>query len=154
MSLNETIAGLAQAALSNDSQFLVDVVVSSRPPQKVTIVVDGDAGLTIDDCAAVSRVLLKSLEEQKLVGDQFTLEVTTPGVDHPLRMRRQYVKNVGRNVRIQRKDKSVEVGRLMAVSNDTVTLEQEEKEGKTRIARMAEVPFSDIERTIVQVSFK
>lgn len=155
MNLNENIANLAKQALFNESQFLVDVVVSSKQgPQKVTVVLDGDRGITIDDCATVSRTLLKLLEEQGMAGDYFTLEVTTPGVDHPLKMKRQYVKNIGRSVKVQLNDKSVALGKLVAVDVDRITLEHEEKEGKTKTIKKTALPFSEIERAIVQVSFK
>ena len=65
MILKENIENWARQALLNESQFLVDVVVSSKQgPQKVTVMLDGDHGITIDDCATLSRKLLNVLEEQ------------------------------------------------------------------------------------------
>jgi ribosome maturation factor RimP len=155
MILKEKIENWARQALLNDSQFLVDVVVSSKQgPQKVTVILDGDHGITIDDCATVSRKLLGVLEEQGEIGDNFTLEVTTPGVDHPLKTKRQYVKNIGRAVKIQLTDKIVEQGKLAAVDEATLVLEREEKKGKVKEVKKIVVPFSEIERAIVQVSFK
>jgi ribosome maturation factor RimP len=155
MILKENIENWARQALSNDSQFLVDVVVSSKQgPHKVIVILDGDHGITIDDCASLSRRLLSVLEEQGIVGDNFTLEVTTPGVDHPLKMKRQYVKNIGRGMKIQLKDKTVELGKLVEVNDDTLALEQEEKNGKLKELKKIALPFSEIERAIVQVSFK
>jgi ribosome maturation factor RimP len=155
MILKENIENWARQALLNESQFLVDVVVSSKQgPQKVTVILDGDQGITIDDCATVSRKLQGVLEEQGDVGDNFTLEVTTPGVDHPLKMKRQYVKNVGRQLKVQLTDKMVEQGKLTAVDEATLVLEREEKNGKVKEVKKIVVPFSEIERAIVQVSFK
>ena len=155
MVLNETIANLALQALSDESQFLVDVRVSSKNgPQKITVVVDGDHGITIDDCAAVSRQLLKLLEAEPGMSESFTLEVTTPGLEHPLKLRRQYFRNVGREMKVQMNDKTVELGKLAAVSEVGIVLEREEKEGKIRALKKIELSFSEIERAIVQVSFK
>jgi ribosome maturation factor RimP len=155
MILKENIENWARQALLNESQFLVDVVVSSKQgPQKVTVMLDGDHGITIDDCAAISRKLLSVLEGQGDIGDNFTLEVTTPGVDHPLKMKRQYIRNIGRMVKVQRTDKTVEQGKLAAVNEDTLALEREEKNGKVKELRKIVVPFSEIERAIVQISFK
>jgi ribosome maturation factor RimP len=155
MILKENIENWARQALLNESQFLVDVVVSSKQgPQKVTVMLDGDHGITIDDCAAISRKLLSVLEDQGDIGDNFTLEVTTPGVDHPLKMKRQYIRNIGRMVKVQRTDKTVEQGKLAAVNEDTLALEREEKNGKVKELRKIVVPFSEIERAIVQISFK
>jgi len=155
MILKENIENWALRALSDESQFLVDVIVSSKQgPHKVTVILDGDHGITIDDCASVSRKLYPVLEEQGVIGDSFTLEVTTPGVDHPLKLKRQYVKNIGRLVKVQLTDKTVEQGKLAEVHEEALALEREEKNGKVKEVRKILVPFSEIERTIVQVSFK
>ncbi len=155
MFLNEKIANLAQQALLGENQFLLEVVISSKHgPKKVTVILDGDQGVTIDDCATVSRRLLKSLEEQSLMEEGFTLEVTTPGLDHPLKLKRQYVKNIGRALKVQLKDKQVESGKLVEVSEEAIALEQEIKEGKKTELKKTALPFSEIERAIVQVSFK
>ena len=133
MNLNENIENWALQALSDQSQFLVGVVVSSKHgPQKATVTLDGDRAITIDDCAAVSRKLLSILEAHGVVTDDLTLEVTTPGVDHPLKMKRQYVRNIGRNLKVQLNDKTVELGELLEVSEDSVTLGQEQKNGKVK----------------------
>src|SRR5882762_10032262 len=119
MILKENIENWARHALLDESQFLVDVVVSSKQgPQKVTVILDGDHGITIDDCASVSRKLLNVMEEQGDIGDNFTLEVTTPGVDHPLKMKRQYIKNMGRIVKLQLTDKTIEQGKLAEVGEE------------------------------------
>jgi len=155
MILKENIDNWARQALLDESQFLVDAVVSSKQgPSKVTVILDGDHGITIDDCASVSRRLLKIMEEQGSMAENLTLEVTTPGVDHPLKMKRQYVKNTGRVVKIQLKDKTVELGKLVEVNDDAVVLEREEKNGQGKELKKITVPFSEIERAIVQVSFK
>jgi len=155
MILKENIENWARQALSDESQFLVDLVVSSKQaPYKVTVILDGDRGITIDDCASVSRKLLGVLEEQGGIDDNFTLEVTTPGVDHPLKMKRQYVKNIGRVMKVQLIDKTVEVGKLVEVNEEFLSLEREEKIGKVKDLKKITLPFSEIERAIVQVSFK
>jgi ribosome maturation factor RimP len=154
MVLKEKIANLAQQALLNESQFLVDVIVSSKQgPGKVTVILDGDHGITIDDCASLSRKLLTAMEEQGLT-ENFTLEVTTPGLDHPLKLKRQYRKNIGREMKLQLKDKTVERGKLMEVNENEIALEQEIKEGKKKEVKRTALPFTEIEKAIVQVSFK
>ena len=156
MVLNENIANLARKALLGENQFLLDVVVSSKHgPKKVTVILDGDQGITIEDCAAVSRRLLQSLEEDGMLSEEgLTLEVTTPGLDHPLKMKRQYVKNIGRSLKVQLKDKSVENGKLVEVTEEGIGLELDVKVGQKSEKKKTEVPFSEIERAIVQVSFK
>jgi ribosome maturation factor RimP len=156
MILNEKIANLAQQALLGENQFLLETVVSSKHgPKKVTVIVDGDQGLTIDECAAISRRLLDLMEAEALLEeDGFTLEVTTPGVDRPLKLKREYSKNIGRSLRVQLKDKVVENGKLVEVSEESIALEQDAKDGKKNIKKVSVFPFSEIERAIVHVSFK
>lgn len=156
MFLNENIVNLAQKALLDERHFILDVVISAKSgPKKITVVLDGDQGITIEDCAHTSRRLSALLEESgAMEDDNFTLEVTTPGLDSPLKSKRQYVKNVGRGLKVQLKDKSIENGKLVEVSNDAIALEQEIKEGKKKELRKTELPFSEIERAVVQISFK
>ena len=154
MTLNEKIADLAKQALLTDSQFLLDVVSSRHAPRKITVVLDGDQGVTIDDCANVSRRLLPLLEQPGLLEDAFTLEVTTPGLDHPLKHKRQYRKNIGRRIKVQRKDKTIESGKLIDVQEEFIALEEAVKEGKRMTTKETSVPFADIEKATIQVSFK
>jgi ribosome maturation factor RimP len=156
MTLNEKIANLARQALLGDNQFLPEVMVSSKHgPKKVTVVLDGDTGVTIEDCASVSRRLLKMIEDEKLMEEEgFSLEVTTPGLDHPLKLKRQYVKNIGRALKVQLHDKRTEHGTLTGVTDETIVLQQDVREGKKTEKKQNSFPFSEIERAIVQVSFK
>lgn len=152
MEAAEEIRKIAEGKLKDSSQFIVDVIVSSkRKPQKVTVVVDGDAGISIDDCADISREISKALDESIVLADSYVLEVTTPGLDQPLRLHRQYQKNIGRKLRIKVSDKVVE-GKLVGVSESGVTLEQ--GDGKKIEKSVVELKFSEIDKSIVLVSFK
>ena len=148
----EEIRTIAEGKLKDSSQFIVDVIVSSkRKPQKVTVVVDGDAGISIDDCADISREVSKVLDESNVLTDSYVLEVTTPGLDQPLKLHRQYKKNIGRKVRTKVSDKVVE-GKLVAVSESGIAIEQ--GDGKKIEKSVVELKFSEIDKTIVLVSFK
>lgn len=134
---------------------MVNVSVSALSgPQKVTILLDGDQGVTIDDCAELSRSLTEVMEEQGLIGDNFTLEVSTPGVDKPLALKRQYARNTGRRLKIYRNDKSTLEGKLSEVREDSITVEVETGEGKKKEVNAVTIGFADIEKAVVQVSFK
>lgn len=148
----EEIRKIAEGKLKDSSQFIVDVIVSSkRKPQKVTVVVDGDGGISIDDCADISREVSKILDESSVLFDNYILEVTTPGLDQPLKLHRQYKKNIGRRLRIKVSDKIFE-GKLVAVSDSGVAIEQ--GGGKKIEASVVELKFSEIDKSIVLVSFK
>ena len=155
MDLGEKIRQLALRLLTNESQFVVGIAVSSlQGPQKVTVTVDGDNGVTIDDCATLSRALLASLEEQGLIGENFTLEVTTPGLDRPLKLKRQYFKNIGRGIKVHLTDKKIVEGKLCEVTEEHIPLEQEIGEGKKKELKKTAFFFPDIEKAFIQISFK
>lgn len=155
MTLEETIKSYAEKAITDSRQFLVDVVVSARKgPKKVLVIVDGDEGVSIDDCARVSRELSKVLDETEFGGDEsYTLEVSTPGLDQPLKLIRQYQKNVGRRLKVKLSDKTEE-GKLVDVTQEAVVLEKEIGSGKKKETTKIEINFSQIEKAFVLVSFK
>jgi len=137
-----------------DGQFLIDVVVTSRKgPKKVMIIADADQGFSIDDCAEMSRHLSKVLDERNLIEDNYMLEVTTPGVDFPLKLNRQYQKNIGRSLKIKLKEGVIE-GRLVQVTDNNITLEKESGSGKKKVISNEVVPFANIDKAFVLISFK
>lgn len=154
MELVENIRNLVESRLTDNSQFVVDVVVKGQKgPRKVLIVIDGDNGVTIDDCANLSRELSKALDDLQLIDESYTLEVSTPGLDQPLRLRRQYSKNVGRKVKVV-STQGIAEGKLISASDDKIVLELEIGQGKEKTIANKEIDFSDIEKTFVLVSFK
>jgi ribosome maturation factor RimP len=153
MDLVEEIKNSALDHLPSD-QFIVDVTVSSgKGPKKITVTIDGDNGVGIDDCALLSRVISTKLEELGLEEQIQNLEVTTPGLDKPLLIIRQYVKNIGRRVKIQWLDRSLE-GKLVAATQEAATLQVEEGKGKKKEITEVVIPYTEIKNTFVLVSFK
>lgn len=152
MEIRAKLADLAGECLKQ-GQFLVDVITSSKNLSKITVVVDGDQGVTIDDCGEISRLLSAKLDELDFGTGHYVLEVTTPGLDQPLKLKRQFVKNVGRSLKIQRRDKSQVTGRLAHADEDKIVLVQEIREGKTRREQELPVTFEEIEKAFVIVSF-
>jgi ribosome maturation factor RimP len=154
MGLEEQIKKVAEERLANDGQFIVDVIVSARKgPKKVLIIMDGDQGVNIDDCADLSRRVSQELEERTFFDEAYTLEVSTPGVDQPLKLKRQYVKNIGRKLKVKLPDK-IEEGRLEAVGEEEITLTKEIGSGKKKEQIRIDISFSQIEKAFVLVSFK
>lgn len=152
MDLKEKIKELTLASLASPAHFLVDVVVSKHKPMKFTVILDGDSGITIDDCANVSRAVNDSLES--LIEDQYFLEVSTPGLDHPLKLKRQFEKNKNRKLKVHKTDKSIVLGTLQQVSEEKILIDAEIKEGKKIETKAMEIPFAEIEKAFVTVSFK
>ncbi|MFZ2906881.1 MAG: ribosome maturation factor RimP [Cyclobacteriaceae bacterium] len=154
MELIEEIKKTTESLLKSNSHFVVDVVVSLRNnPKKVLVVLDGDQGITIDDCAEVSRLLSGQLDDTNLIDGAFMLEVSTPGLDQPLKTKRQYLKNVGRKVKVKTKNKTIE-GKLSAVQENTIEVLEQTGSGKKKEERAIEILFDEIEKTFVLVSFK
>ena len=152
MDLKEKIKELAIKCLLNPAHFLVEVAVSKHKPWKFTVVVDGDQGITIDDCANVSRLLNESLESE--VSDPYTLEVSTPGLDHPLKLTRQFRKNIGRGLKVIKQDKTSVNGELKDVTEEKIVVAVASGQGKKMELKNEEIPFLEIEKAFVTVSFK
>ena len=153
MELSEEIKKLTESNLADASHFVVDVSISKGNPKKVIVAVDGDKGISIDDCAEISRKLSQALDESNLIADAFILEVSTPGLDQPLKSNRQYVKNIGRNVRVRTQGKTVE-GKLVGVEDSEIRLLQITGTGKKKEEKELSISFKEIEKTLVLVSFK
>lgn len=150
----EEIRRLAGTCIGNESQFIVDVKLSSRKgPKKLLVIVDGDEGVSIDDCAAISRGLSKALDDAGMLEDQYLLEVSTPGVDQPLTLERQYRKHVGRRLKVTTGGVTHE-GLLESLNRDGIVLSGSSGKGKSAEAWRKEIPFSGIEKAFVLVSFK
>lgn len=143
----------------DETLFLVDVVVSSaKNSQKVLVHLDGDEGVNIDTCAEISRQLGNILEEEDLFSGSFTLEVSSPGLDLPLKLQRQYHKNIGRNIKVLTQDNMTRKGLLKEVTEAHIVIAEQPK-GKGAQKKKGDVkevliPFQEIKKTNVLASFK
>lgn len=154
MEIIEEIRRIITGILADSTQFLVDVIVKgTKGTQKVLVIIDGDKGVTIDDCANLSRELSKALDDARWLDESYTLEVSTPGLDQPLKLKRQYIKNIGRKIRVH-VQQHIEEGKLVEVMDDVIKIEQELGQGKQKEVKMTEISFSEIDKTFVLVSFK
>ena len=155
MDLVTQIRQLTEQQVHSTSHFVLDVRVNERlRPPRITVIVDGDNGITIDDCANMSRALGDSLHQQNILED-YNLEVTTPGIDQPLKLQRQYPKHIGRNLKIELKENETVRGKLEKVELDAITIEEEvSKKDKKAGKSIRRINFDQINKTFVQVSFK
>ena len=158
MDLSTTITEMAASLLKEPHLFLVDVVISgNRVQKKVVVIIDGDEGATIEDCAKLSRSLSAKLDEDEIIPEKYTLEVSTPGVDFPLKLKRQYKKHIGRGFKISLTDKSLVKGKLIGIGDEFIEVEFEEKKdkkSKKKDIKTMELPFDMIDKAFVQISFK
>lgn len=158
MDLITSITEMAASLLKEPHLFLVDVVISgNRVQKKVVVIIDGDEGATIEDCAKLSRALSAKLDEGEIIPEKYTLEVSTPGVDFPLKLKRQYKKHIGRGFKISLTDKSLIKGKLIGIGDEFIKVEFEEKtdkKNKKKEMKTMELPFDMIDKAFVQISFK
>jgi len=127
------------------SCFLVDVQIDKA--NKVVVFVDSDDQLTIDMCRKVSRHLENQIESNGWMPEKYTLDVSSPGIDNPLRLKRQYFKNIGRKATVHKSDGEQQTGRITEVTEDQLTLAVDKD--LTVI-----IDFNQIEKTFILVSFK
>ncbi|MCP4121316.1 MAG: ribosome assembly cofactor RimP [Bacteroidetes bacterium] len=151
--LKERIADKLGAYFENSEYFLVDI--KSTPQEKIMIFIDGIVNVTIEKCVEVSRMLEEFLEEEKLVGDKYTLEVSSPGMDQPFKVFRQYEKSIGKGLEVLKKDGIKLEGILREVNEDRISLlVEKKKKGKVIESNVAVVPFEEIKATKQLITFK
>lgn len=131
--------------------FLIELQIS--PSRKVTAFMDGDQGIDLDACKAISRFLEHKLDETDIMGAFYSLEVSSPGATQPLVMPRQYPKHKGRKLVVTLEDQSKIEGTLSEVGDDTLTLTLP-KTKTQKEAQTINIPFSGIVDARVVISFK
>jgi ribosome maturation factor RimP len=133
--IKRKIEDLAEPFLVSRGAFLVDVQVRiERGGKLVQLFVDTDKGITIEQCSEISRELLREFDAQRYLEGNYRLEVSSPGIDRPLKLLRQYSKNIGRSFRVkyssQDGQKTASV-KLLSVLDDVVTFQAENGEALT-----------------------
>jgi ribosome maturation factor RimP len=143
---------LAAVMEGQDDLFVVDVKI--KPTNNVKIFIDGDQGVSIDKCVKINRQLYKRIEEVAIwpEGD-FSLEVSSPGIGEPLKLMRQYKKNIGRIVEVVKVDESKLQGKLLSADDETISLEETKGKNKKKEVIVHTISFDQIKTTIVQVTF-
>ena len=154
MSLQEQVNELLKKALeNNDSIFLIDAKISDS--NKIVITLDGDQGVTLQDCINVSRAIEHNLNREE---HDFELEVTSAGLSSPLKFIRQYKKNIGKILEIETTNEKIEAT-LVKVTDDFIVLEwnvREQKKkgkGKETILKKIEIPYTEIRKAIVTIKY-
>lgn len=141
--------------LEYEDVFLVELKVNNT---KVEVFLDSDESVTFEKCRKISRKLEAELDEHQWLGEKYTLDVSSFGVGKPLKMTRQYLKNIGRDIEIKTGEKEKFKGELIDVDEEKVTIRFEEtiKEGnkKKKVDTTLEILRSEIKEAKIKVSFK
>ncbi|MEI5984209.1 MULTISPECIES: ribosome assembly cofactor RimP [Sphingobacterium] len=154
MQVEDRVIELVEEKIADrDDLFIVSVKFLKNGV--LEILLDGDQGISIDDCVKVSRHVGFHLEEENVIETAYRLEVSSPGIDSPLELPRQYQKNVGRNVKVKLADGNKREGKLVSVSDSAIVIEEKVKEkGKKAVDVQTELPLDQIKETKVLISFK
>ncbi|CAN2208424.1 ribosome maturation protein RimP [Candidatus Nanopelagicaceae bacterium] len=151
MALKDQISELITPALQKAGYFLEDVnLVSPGQHRIVTVIVDGETGLNLDQVTVASKLVSELLDEASFMGETpFTLEVTSPGIDRPLTLPRHFAKNVDRLLKVTKNDGVVITGRIRSNTQHDVTLEVTEKKEVKEVV----IALAEIKRAMVEIEF-
>ena len=149
--ITEKVYTLLEPLLEGTDIFIVNIKV--KPINNIKVYLDADSGFSIEKSSSVNRRLYALINEAELfpAGD-FSLEVSSPGVDEPLTQMRQYKKNVGRKVTVTDNEGVEKTGILKEVTDNYITLEIKPPKPKQAII-ITQIPFSTIKKTVVQIIF-
>ena len=143
---------VGQLLTETEDTFLVSVRI--KPTNNIKVFLDADSGLSIDKCVKINRAMYKIIEENGWYPDgNFSLEVSSPGIEEPLRMIRQYKKNIGRNVEVILNDDTHVEGKLVEANEELIQLEYTEGKNKKAIKVVKEIPFEQVKQTTVLIAF-
>ena len=156
--MEETITNLLDTFFASEEDFadcfVVDVNQSNK---RLEVFVDSDSGMTFGKCQRISRYLESYLDEEKPLGEEYILNVSSPGVDRPLKFYRQYLKNVGRTLEVTTTDGDTYTGQLKAATPTEVILEAKRRiqEGKRKKTVVEDITLATdaIKKSIVKISF-
>lgn len=153
--MRERVAQLLETALTeNQSLFLIDLNITED--NQIRVILDGDKGVTVEDCIAVSRQIEHNLDREEY---DFSLEVMSSGVSEPLTLPRQYKKNLGRTLKVKTKNEEKIEGELIAANEESCTLKWSAREpkpvgkGKITVEKEATLPYEDIMEAKVMITF-
>ena len=131
--------------------FLVETSV--KPTNNIKVFVDADQGAAIDQLSKINRALYKWVEENLFPNGDFSIEVSSPGLDEALKLDRQYLKNIGRMVDIVLKNGLKKEGKLISVSENEIVVEEEQGKRKKKEVIQHIILKEEIKTTKVQIKF-
>ena len=138
--------------LLTDDIFLVEIKI--KPINNIKIYLDADSGLGIEKCIKINRALYKIMEEMGIYPEgDFSLEVSSPGIEEPLKLYRQYVKNTGRGLEVTLNDASTQSGKLLSVTESEIIIEFTEGKNKKAVVKQSTITFTEIKEAVVLIKF-
>lgn len=154
MTFREKVLNSLEVALEDKpSIFLIDVSINDS--FKITVTIDGDNGVVLQDCIDLSRAVDNNLDREE---QDFSLEVASAGVSSPLKLLRQYKKNIGRTLKVKLATETIEA-ELADANDEFIILAWEAREpkkigkGKETVQKTREIPYTEIKEAIVTITF-
>lgn len=150
----QAVERMLESILASDpSYFIVEVRI--KPTNNIKVFLDGDNGISIEKCVFYNRILYKNIEDSGMFpGGDFSLEISSPGLDEPLKLLRQYRKNVGRKVEVLLKEGIKVDGKLAEVFDTHIIVEEIKGKNKKQEVIQHNFPFENIKSTKIQIVFK
>ena len=143
--LVQKLQEIATPIVERNNAYVVDLIIRGERSSKVVeLYVDSDTGIKIEECITISREFSGVLDEADVISGRYRIDVSSPDLMKPLKMHRQYKKNIGRVCKVARKENNVTViqeGILKEVTENAIMLS---KSGKT-----FDIAFSDIVETYI-----
>lgn len=137
---------------AHPTHFLVEVRM--KPTNNIKVFIDADEGINLSILIDYNRKLYKMIEESGMYPDgDFSLEVSSPGLDEPLKSQRQYRKNIGRYVDVLLLDSTKKEGKLVETTEDGILIEYELGKGKKKETKQETILFDQIKNTKIQIKF-
>lgn len=146
MITKERIENLVESQIEGTDRFIVEISV--KPGNNIQVYLDSDTNITIADCVAISRFVEKSLDRDV---EDFELEVSSAGF-MPLKFKRQYEKNIGRDLKVSFNEGDKVIGKLISVTDEDFTIEVTKKKKKERFEKTYK--FGEAKKVEVEPSFK
>ena len=154
MTFKEKVKSIVDQGLEEfPSLFLIDLNINDA--NKIIVILDGDAGVQLQDCINISRAIENNLDREEI---DFALEVASAGISLPLKLVRQYHKNIGRTLKIKTKSQTIEA-KLLNVSEEDISIEWNSREpkkigkGKETVLHNENIKYTDILEAIVTITF-
>lgn len=150
MELIAKVEELLAPLLEGTDIFVVSVKV--KPTNNIKVFLDADDGFSVSKSSKVNKKLRLAIDGAGLFPEgDYSLEVSSPGVDEPLKLQRQYVKNIGRQLEVTPQEGPVVTGLLTLADDEKITLEIPAAPKKEK--EVVEIPYEQIKQSVVQISF-
>jgi ribosome maturation factor RimP len=151
----EKVRSLIEDKIQNTEFYIIDLKISNT--NQINVEIESDKPVSITDCVEISKFVENSLDREQ---EDFAIQVSSYGVDKPLKHYRQYIKNIGREVDVNFADGKKEKGQLIKADQETFTIEYKAKEKKENsnkkivVVKQQQISYNEVKETKIKISFK